>query len=93
MACYSDSHLSLNLITENSSKYHVHAVLIQDIKDKLSQMNCSLHHTLREANQCADYFAKLGANSAAGLSIHTSPPDELRPLLKIDASGTLFLRT
>lgn len=60
LVCYSDSLLSINLISGNSSRYHVHAVLIQDIKDKLSQMNVSLRHTLREGNHCADYFAKLG---------------------------------
>lgn len=42
LVCYSDSLISLNLIAINSSKYHVHAILIQDIKDKLSHMNWSL---------------------------------------------------
>lgn len=93
LVCYSDSLLSINLITGNSSKYHVHAVLIQDIKDKLSQANYSLHHTLREGNQCTDYLAKLGASSDDSLLLHPSPPDDLRPLLQNDATGTLFLRS
>jgi len=92
LMCYSDSLLSINLVNGNSSRYHVHAVLIQDIKDKLSELNCSLHHTLREGNQCVDYFAKFGASSDASLSLHTSPPDDLRPLLRNDAYGTLFMR-
>jgi ribonuclease HI len=92
LVCYSDSLLSINLISGNPSRYHVHAVLIQDIKDKLSQMNVSLRHTLREANSCADYFAKLGAGSDARLLLHSLPPDDLRPLLRNDATGTLFLR-
>jgi len=92
MAVYSDSLPSINLITGISSKFHVHVVLIQDIKDKFSQVNYSLHHTLREGNQCTDYFAKLGASSYVGILIHLSPPDDLRPFLRNDASGTLFLR-
>jgi len=98
LACYSDSLLSINLITGNSSKYHVHAVLIQDIKDKLSQLNYSPHHTLREGNQCANFLAKLGASADASLLLHQSPPDDLppddlRPFLRNDATGTLFLRS
>jgi len=50
MAVYSNSLLSINLITDNFSKFHVHAVLIQDIKDLLATVNFSLNHTLREGN-------------------------------------------
>ncbi|XP_024634865.1 uncharacterized protein [Medicago truncatula] len=92
LVCYSNSLLSINLITGNSPKFHVHAVLIQDIKDKLSQLNCSLHHTLHEWNHCAYYFAKLGASSDAALRLHSSPPDDLRPSLRNDATETLFPR-
>jgi len=92
MVIYSDSLHSINLITENSSHFHAHAVLIQDIRDVLSQGNYSLHHTLREGNFCADYLAKLGAATDAPIQIHSSPPEDLRPLLRNDAYGTLFLR-
>lgn len=55
-------------------------------------MNVSLRHTLREGNHCADFFAKLGEGADARLLLHSSPPDDLRPLLRNDATGTLFLR-
>jgi hypothetical protein len=67
-------------------------VLIQDIKELLSQTNVSLHHTLREGNQCADFFAKLGASSDADFLTHASPPEGVRDLLRNDAMGTFFLR-
>jgi len=92
LAIYSDSMLSINILTGNSSSFHIHVVLIQEIRDMLSQASFSLHHTLREGNQCADYFAKLGASSDSDIMIHQSPPDDLRPLLRNDASGTLYLR-
>jgi hypothetical protein len=92
LVCYSDSLLSINVINSSSCKFHVYAVLIQEIKALLSQANYSLHHTLREGNQCADFLAKLGAFLDDIFLSHQFPLDDLRPLLRIDASGTLFLR-
>jgi ribonuclease HI len=63
MVCYSDSLLSIKLVTECASHYHAYAVLIQDIKDLISSRNFTIHHCLREGNQCADFMAKLGATS------------------------------
>jgi hypothetical protein len=62
---YSDSLHCVNLIKGPQVRYHIHAILIQDIKELLSHTNVSLHHTLREGNQCGDFFAKLGASSNA----------------------------
>jgi hypothetical protein len=67
-------------------------VLIQDIKELFSQSNVSLHHTLREGNQCADFFAKLGAISIVDFLTHASPPEGVRDLLQNDTMGTFFLR-
>jgi len=74
MVCYSYSLLSVKLLTDSNSYYHAYAVLIQDIKDLLSSRNYSIHHCLREGNQCADFMAKLGANSNEEFARHTSPP-------------------
>jgi hypothetical protein len=67
-------------------------VLIQDIKELFSQANVSLHHTLREVNQCADFFAKLGVISEVDFLSHASPPEGVRDLLRNDAMRTFFLR-
>jgi ribonuclease HI len=72
--CYSDSLHCVNLVKGPQVRYHIHAVLIQDINELLSQTNVSLYHTLREGNQCADFFAKLGASSDVDFLIHVSPP-------------------
>jgi len=92
VACYSDSILAVNSIKETPSKFHVYAVLIHEIQELLSQENMSLHHTLREGNQCVDFLAKLGATSDVKMLVHPQPSDDLRPLLRADALGTLFLR-
>ncbi|MCI54252.1 replication protein A1-like protein, partial [Trifolium medium] len=67
LVCYSDSLHCINIIKGPQSKYHVHAVLIQDIKELISQSNVTLQHTLKEGNQCADFLAILGASSNVDL--------------------------
>jgi ribonuclease HI len=92
MICYSDSMLSIHLLTKHAPTYHAYAVLIQDIKDLLSTRNFSIQHCLREGNQCADFFAKLGANSNEDFTIHDSSPADLLPVIKSDAMGVAFHR-
>lgn len=79
LACYSDSLLTVNLIKDELNHYHVYVVLIQNIKDIISSRNYSLHHSLREGNQCADIVAKLGASNVVDLFIHSHPPEGLLP--------------
>jgi ribonuclease HI len=92
LVCYYDSLHCVNLINGSQIKFHIYAVLIQDIKELLSQINVSLYHTLREGNQCADFFAKLGSSSDADFLTHASPAEGVRDLLRNDAMGTLFTR-
>jgi len=67
-------------------KFHVHVVLILDIKDLIEQNNITICHTLWEGNQCADFMAKFGALSNVDLLIHPSPLDDMTSLLKVDAT-------
>ena len=57
VVCYSLH--CINIIKGTSLKYHVYAVLIQDIRDLIEQGNVSVIHILREGNQCADYMLNL----------------------------------
>ncbi|XP_045809964.1 uncharacterized protein LOC123904334 [Trifolium pratense] len=90
LVCYSDSLHCINLIKGPQVKFHMHAVLIQDMKDLIYQSNVSLCHTLREDNQCADFFAKLGASSNTDFISHDCPPEDVQDLLKNDALGTFI---
>jgi ribonuclease HI len=92
LVCYSDSLLYINLIKGPIVKYHVHAVLIQDIKEFISQRNVTLCHTFRERNQCVDFLAKLETSSDADFLIHASPSEDLLDLCRSDSTGTFFLR-
>jgi ribonuclease HI len=90
LVCYFNSLHCVNLIQGPSMKFHIYAVLIQEIKELLEQMNVTVCLTLREGNQCADFMAKLGASSNIEFLLHASPPDYLLHLLKFDAAGTFF---
>ncbi|PNX60489.1 S-like ribonuclease, partial [Trifolium pratense] len=89
---YSDSLHCVNLVKGPQIKYHIHAVLIQDIKELLCQTNVYLHHTLKEMNQCADFLAKLGASSDVDYLTHAYFQEGVREPLMNDAIGTFFLR-
>jgi ribonuclease HI len=92
LLCYYDSLISIHLISDNTLRFHIYAMVIQDIKDMLASRNYSLQHTLREGNQCADYLTKLGASSDVEFITHSSPPVDLLPLLRTNASGIFFSR-
>jgi len=93
LACYSDSLLSINLIKGDTPHYHIYVVLVQDIKDMLASNNFSMHHTLREGNQSADFLAKMSSASDVGFVIHSAPPKDLLHLIQSDNSGVFFPRT
>ena len=46
LVCYSDSLVCINLINGLVQKFHIYAVLIQDIKDMLILGNITVCHTL-----------------------------------------------
>ncbi|KAK2361864.1 F-box/kelch-repeat protein [Trifolium repens] len=92
LICYSDSLHCVNFIKSSEVRYHIHAVLIQDIKELLSQINASLYHTLRERNECVNFFAKLGASSDAIFLTYVYPSEDIRDLLKNNVMRT-FLRS
>jgi len=66
-------------------RYHVYAVLIQDVKDLVEHGNVTVCHTLKEDNHCADFMAKLGASSDTKLLYHASPPKDILYLLRMNA--------
>jgi hypothetical protein len=84
--------MSVKLIQEHTPRFHIYAVLIQNIKDMLAANNFSVHHTLREGNQAADFMAKLGSTMTDDLVTFMTPPEGILMLLLSDATGVLFPR-
>lgn len=92
LICYSGSQLPVKLITGDVSKYHAYAVFIQNIKDITASCNFTIQHTLREGNQCADFFTKLKASSDTRFLVHSFAPQDLQDMLRNDVMGVLFRR-
>jgi len=91
LVCYSDSLHDINLLKGPTLKFHVYAVLIQDVKDLIEQNNIIVFHTLRDGNHCADFMINLGASLDVELLCHASP-DDLLYLFIMDAIGTFCSR-
>jgi hypothetical protein len=90
LICYSESLLSINLILGHTPQYHIYAVLVQDIKDLMATRNYFVHHTIKEGNHSDDFMTKLGASADDLFVIHSSPPVDLLPLLRMDSMEILF---
>jgi hypothetical protein len=53
-------------------KYHVHAILIQDIKNLTEQSNITIFYTIREGNKSADFMTIPKTLSNVDLLTHSS---------------------
>lgn len=84
--CYSDALHCINILNGPPMRFHAYSVLIQDIKVLLEQGNVMVNHTLKEENQCADFFAKLRASSDVEFLRHESPLMNLKNLLQNDVA-------
>jgi ribonuclease HI len=69
--------------------------IVDSIRELVSRdwWSVSFEHILRECNQCADYMAKMGANSFdCPLKTFEEPPIVLHSQLKSRVEGTIYIR-
>ena len=72
--CETDSEEALRLVTgQVEARYHAFGSVIADVRELLKR-DCvaRVSHTLREANRCADFVAKLGAAGLASSWVEPS---------------------
>lgn len=82
----SDSETLVNIIDKNSVSGSLVSTMVADCKALTRQFQeFRIRHTLREGNQCADFLANLGHQSAWGTTLLDHPPDGLITLLIRDA--------
>lgn len=80
--CYTDSLNTLRLIESAQEQFHVHANEVALVRNLLAHAwEVKLQHVYREANFCADYFAKLGMSVPTAMVHVVSPPVALARLL------------
>lgn len=92
--CNSDSMDTQRLAREGNIEFHhFGAINVMDIKDLLArEREVQRCHTLREGNSCADFLAKLGAESRSEFHIRDCPPPWIVPLLLANSMGINYRR-
>lgn len=86
--CESDALVAIDLIQHGNVVLHPLGCLILDIRSLLNRdWDCTLHHTYREGNFCADWLANAACEIDDDFEMLPSPPDAMRSLLDADVRG------
>ncbi|KAF7812868.1 ribonuclease H [Senna tora] len=89
----SDSLEAVNLISMGDSSFHSLGNILEDIRQLSSSFGkISFRHIFREANQSADFLAKLGLQGSVKLTLWEDPPSGLALALLADSLSTCFPR-
>lgn len=81
----SDALLAVNLITEGNPGNHAQSVIINEAHGLLTLMGMTLTHMYRNANQCADHLAHLGAEQNDNLVLVVDIPFSLMEFIIRDS--------
>lgn len=84
MSIEADSQTVVILFNEGASPNHPQSNLLNDGKYLISRTRCTLNHTYSEANQCADFLARLGAEQDEDLVVAVNPPLGMREFMNRD---------
>ena len=80
--------LSVVLLMKNNTANLLMEPLLTDCRNLLSEIpNKQIVHIYREANQCADALAKLGANSVDSFVIFLYPPPVVESIIASDKTN------
>ncbi|KAH7860326.1 hypothetical protein Vadar_012160 [Vaccinium darrowii] len=80
----SDCQTAIILFNEGVNVNHPQSNIINDGKYLISRTGSTLSHTYRDANQCADHLAHLGAEQEEELIVTTIPPISIREYMLRD---------
>lgn len=84
---------AIELIQKAYVRFHSYGCVINDIRLWLRQhWQVEINHVLHEANQAADFLAKLGAKGQHSWLTLDSPPAEISHLLLVDCMAIVFAR-
>ncbi|KAG5529761.1 hypothetical protein RHGRI_030220 [Rhododendron griersonianum] len=77
----SDSLVAVNIINAGTPGNHPQSTIINDAKMLLQQTESKLTHIYRDANQCADHLARMGAEQNDNLIVIDQAPISIREFL------------
>ncbi|KAF7842222.1 reverse transcriptase [Senna tora] len=85
-----DSEVALELVSNGVVDTHPCSALVQRVRSLIDRhWDTELVHVFREANQAADFMAKLSHSLAEGFLVFDSPHVGLRSILAADLNGPL----
>ncbi|KAF7800755.1 Ribonuclease H protein [Senna tora] len=88
-----DSEVALELVSNGVVDIHPCSALVQRVRSLIDRhWDTELVHVFREANQAADFMAKLSHSLAEGFHVFDSPHVGLRSVLAADLNGPLVPR-
>lgn len=79
-----DSQTAVILFNDGANLNHPQSNIINDGKYLLNRTGSKLTHTYRDANQCADHLAHLGAEQEKELLVMTNSPLSIREFMNRD---------
>ncbi|CAN1137163.1 Putative ribonuclease H protein At1g65750, partial [Linum perenne] len=89
----SDSKAAVSILSKVDDLDHRHASLVEQFQAlKNRDWEVSIHHIFREANNAADYLAKMGHDLTLGTHVFLYPDSSLLYWLNFDRFGSCLLR-
>ncbi|CAN1130143.1 hypothetical protein LINPERHAP2_LOCUS5660 [Linum perenne] len=89
----SDSKAAVSILSNVDNLDHRHASLVEQFQALKNQdWEVSIHHIFREANNAADYLAKLGHDLALGTHVFLYPDSNILYWLSFDLVGSCLPR-
>jgi len=88
-----DAKIVVDMLQKNEGILNSNDVILADCKEGLQKIpRVQVQHCFREANKCADAFARRGALLSQDFVFYQSPPADVALLVSLDAVGTLYER-
>ncbi|XP_028094513.1 uncharacterized protein LOC114294598 [Camellia sinensis] len=87
-----DFTMAEELLTKGPPPNCPYRSIVEDLCHLIQRCSCTIQHKMREANQCADKVAKMGANQSDFLVVVEEPLVEVRSQILADMLGVAYRR-
>ena len=82
-----DAKVIIEVLNNPNNTNLIISSIVDDCRKLASRIpRIQFEHCYREANRSADMLARMGANQSSSFSFHSSPPEDVKPLLDFDIS-------
>ncbi|XP_030964717.1 uncharacterized protein LOC115985976 [Quercus lobata] len=82
-----DAKVIIEVLNNPNNTNLIISSIVDDCRKLASRIpRIQFEHCYRETNRSADMLARMGANQSSSFSFHSSPPEDVKPLLEFDIS-------